>query len=163
MSLIAVAAYALPVRVVCPASASAAARNPTNDRTLRNVRLVMESLSLGPGQVLNLSCICQRTNTPSVDIPPSGIEYFLIGEGADESEAGMFRPNVMPPPEYEALLQTINAQPHSRFRLLSTTSTIPLLKNDGYKLDLIAYADDVPPTNKVLTINARNTIEFHID
>jgi cbb3-type cytochrome oxidase subunit 3 len=138
------------------------ARNPTNDRTLRNVRLVMEALRLGPGQVLNLSCMCERTQTPNVDIPPGGTEFFLIGEGIDESDAGIFRPKIMAASEYETLMQTINShKEHSRFRLVSKTSNIPLLRNDGYKLELTAYADDIPPTAKVLTIDARNTIEFH--
>jgi hypothetical protein len=122
----------------------------------------MESLSLGPGQILNMSCVCDRTQTDSADIPPGAMDYFLIGEGVDESDDGIFRSRFMARAEYDQLMATVDSKPESRFAIRTNSRAVPLLKNDGYAVDIAAYADDTPPTNMVLTINAKNHIEMHL-
>jgi hypothetical protein len=140
-----------------------AVQNPSNSKTLRSVRLVMETLSLGPGQVLNMPCVCERTQTDSVDIPPGGEEFFLIGEGIDEDDAGMFRSRIMARAEYEVLLTRIDSDEHTRFKVRSGTRSLPLLRNDGYRVEITAYADDMPPARKVLIIDAKNRVAMHLN
>jgi hypothetical protein len=137
-------------------------QNPSNDKTLRNVRLLMESVSLGPGQVLNMSSVCARTQTDSADIPPGGLDYFLIGEGTDETDDGMFRPEFMMKPDYDALMATVDGNSHSSFRIRNNSSSVPLLKNNGYTMEIVAYADDMPSTRRVLTIDAKDRIAMHL-
>ena len=123
----------------------------------------METLSLGPGQVLNMPCLCERTQTDSADIPPGGEEFFLIGEGADDDDAGMFRPRIMAKAEYDALLTRVDSDEHTRFKVRSGTRSLSLLRNDGYQVEITAYADDMPPARKVLIIDAKNRIAMHLN
>jgi hypothetical protein len=140
-----------------------AVQNPTNSKTLRNVRLVMETLSLGPGQVLNMPCVCARTETDRANIPPGGEDFFLIGEGVDEDDAGMFRPRIMAKAEYDVLMNKVDSDEHSRFKIRSGVRSVRLLKNDGYRLEITAYADDMPPARKVLIIDAKNRTAMHLN
>jgi hypothetical protein len=140
-----------------------AIQNPSNNKTLRNVRLVMETLSLGPGQVLNMSCVCERTETDRADIPPGGEDFFLIGEGVDEDDAGMFRPRFIAKAEYDVLMNKVDSDEHSRFKIRSGTRSLPLLRNEGYRVEITAYADDMPPARKVLIIDAKNRTAMHLN
>lgn len=135
----------------------------TSQKTLHNVRLVLEDLSgAGPGRVLNASCFCERTNRETADIPPQGMDYFLIGEGNDSSDKGIFHPAIMSKDEYQRLLHTIEARSHVGFVLQPTNARYDLLRNDGYRLHITAYADDTPPNAKELVINARELIEIFL-
>ncbi len=138
-------------------------QNPSNEKTFRNVRVVMESLSF-PGQILNMACVCDRTQTDSVDIPPGAMDYFLIGEGVDGDDGGMFRPKLMARSEYDELMANVDSKMvHSNFSIRAGLRAVPLLKNDGYRVDIVAYADDTPPTSKTLIINAKTRIEMHLE
>jgi hypothetical protein len=135
--------------------------NPSNGKTLRNVRLVMETLSLGPGQILNMPCVCERTQTEGVDIPPGAEEFFLIGEGIDDSDAGIFRPRFLTRVDYEAAIARTKND-NTRFRIISGARAVPLLRNDGYRVEITAYADDTSPVKKVLIIDAKNQIALRL-
>jgi hypothetical protein len=135
----------------------------TSQKTLHNVRLVLEDLSgAGPGRVLNASCFCERTNRETADIPPQGMDYFLIGEGNDSSDKGIFHPAIMSKDEYERLLHTVEARSHVGFVLQPINARYDLLRNDGYRLHITAYADDAPPNEKEFIINARELIEIFL-
>jgi hypothetical protein len=137
--------------------------NPSSAKTLRNVRVVMESISKFPGQVLDLPCICDRTGSEVADIPPRGHDYFLIGEGADYADDGLFRPRFISNDEYNALLAKLEANSHIGFALHGPNGAqVPLLKNDGYLVEIAAYADDVPPVKAQLRIDAKHRIDLYL-
>jgi len=138
--------------------------NKSNNKTLRGVRVVMESLERLPSQVLNLPCICDRTQTEICDIPPGGTDYFLIGEGADNTDSGMFHSKWLSAEDYVLLLSQIDAQSYLGFALHSTLNRkIPLLKNDDYILHVTAYADDTFPFRAKLTINTKTRIDMFLE
>jgi hypothetical protein len=140
-----------------------AVENAPTNKTLRNVRVVMESLLSFPGGLFNLPCVNDRTSADTVDIAPGATEYFLVGEGADSADAGMFRPRVMPMQEYDRLLASLEARKDIGFVLHSTNGrTVSLLKNDGNLLAISVYADDIPPVNGVIAINTRQRIEMFL-
>jgi hypothetical protein len=92
-----------------------AVENPETGKTLRNVRVMMDTVKLGLSQHLNISCICDRTGTDTIDIPPGAAEYFLIGEGSDSTDVGMFNPKIMSQQEYAALRLTSSSRSYSDF------------------------------------------------
>lgn len=132
-------------------------RNPFG-KTLRNARVVIETISM-PDLVLNASCVCERTESPSVDIPPEGLDYFLLGEGADGAEDGKFHSRIMSKDSYDSLLERFEARSNEGFILTPANMRYALLRNDGYKLELAVYADDVLPARAVFIINAKDRIE----
>jgi hypothetical protein len=65
--------------------------------------------------------------------------------------------------DYDALLARVDSDEHTRFKIRSGTRSLPLLRNDGYRMELTAYADDIPPARKVLIIDAKNCIAMHLN
>jgi hypothetical protein len=140
-----------------------AVENKSNTKTLRGVRLVAESLYGLGGQILNREFPCERTGTGSADIPPKGADYFLIGEGVDDSDAGIFHTKMVTSDEYDKILADIDHRERQHIGFLLSASKgqrYSLLKNDGYKLAISAYADDSPPAAGTLIINAKTRIQI---
>ena len=138
--------------------------NPPNSRTLRNLRVVIEAVS-NPPHVTSLFCLCDSTRTNRTDVHPGATEYFLIGEGFDESHRGMHSPRIVNLEEYRSTLAHLKEQDrlHIGFTLLLANGhQIPLLRNDGIELNVTAYADDVPPVSVVLVLNTRTRIEMYV-
>jgi class 3 adenylate cyclase len=139
-----------------------AIENKSSTKTLRGVRLVAEFISSPLGQVLNREFPCERTGTGSADIPPKGKDYYLIGEGIDDSDVGIFNMKVVAADEYDRILADIDHREQRGIGFTLSTSrgqTYSLLKNDGNKLTIRAYADDNAPATGALVINARNRIQ----
>jgi hypothetical protein len=140
-----------------------AIENKSTTKTLRSVRLVAELLSGPGGQVLNREFPCERTGTGSADIPPKGTDYYLIGEGTDGSDAGMFHPKIVASDEYDRILAEVEQREHQHIGFILSTSKgqrYSLLKNDGYRLTISAYADDTSPATGTLIINAKNRVQL---
>ena len=140
-------------------------QNKSKEKTLKNVRLVVETLEGPGGRVLNYSAKSDATGKDTVDLPPDKLEYFYIGEGIDESEGGKFHPRIVDPAAYDQLVaraEQAKAQ-HEGFNLLNYDGKgIRLLKNDGYKLDITVYADDTPPLKAKMKLNAKTRIELYL-
>ena len=140
-----------------------AVENKSSSKTLRGVRLVAETLHGLGGQILNREFPCERTGTGSADIPPKGKDYYLIGEGIDDSDAGIFHCKIVAPDEYDRILADIEQRERQHVGFILSTSKgqiYSLLKNDGYRLTISAYADDSPPAVGTLIINAKNRIQL---
>jgi hypothetical protein len=140
-----------------------AVENKSMTKTLRGVRLVAESIKGAGGQILNREFPCERTGTGSADIPPKAKDYYLIGEGVDESDAGTFQTRIVPPDEYERILADIELRERQYTGFVLSTSKgqrYSLLKNDGYRLAISAYADDNPPVTATLIIDAKDRIQL---
>ena len=140
-----------------------AVENKSNNKTLRGVRLVAEILHGLGGQILNREFLCERTGTGSVDIPPKGKDYYLIGEGIDDSLAGTFHCKIVAPDEYDRILADIEQRDRQHIGFILSTSKgqkYSLLKNDDYRLSISAYADDNPPAVGTLVINAKTRIQL---
>lgn len=137
--------------------------NPSTGKTLRNVRLVLESIPGPGGQILNRPFTCDRTSTDAIDIQPKGMEYFLIGEGADDTDAGLFHLRFMEKLDYDRLLAVQDSRANIGFILMLKNVPLSLLKNDGQILEINAYADDVPPAAGKITINTRKRIELFLE
>jgi hypothetical protein len=141
-----------------------AVENPEIGKTLRNVRVMMDAVKLGLGQHLNISCISDRTGADTIDVSPGATEYFLIGEGSDSTDVGFFHPKIMPRQEYDALRADLKRKENFGFLLHGSNGRIiPLLRSDGYLLELTGYADDLPPMKAILKINAKTQIEMFIE
>jgi hypothetical protein len=106
--------------------------------------------------------VCDRTNTDVVDIQPKGKEYFLIGEGVDDTDVGMFHHRIMEKTEYDQLLALCDSRKHIGFILMPKDAQLSLLKNDGQTLEIAAYADDVSPSAGKITLNTRKRIELFL-
>jgi hypothetical protein len=140
-----------------------AVENKSSTKTLRGVRLVAESLSGVGGLILNREFPCERTGNGTVDIPPKGKDYYLIGEGIDESVAGMFHMRVVPSDEYDRILAEVSLREKEHIGFMFSTSkqqSYSVLKNDGIRLTISAYADDNPPATAVLVINTKDRIQL---
>lgn len=127
------------------------------DKTLRNVRLVIESVTIPP-RPTDLHCPSKRNGAAVIDIQPRGMELFLIGEGYDASDgAGVI---IRQPGEIDKIAE-FSAQ--VAFSLGTTyPGPHPLLRNDGYTLGFSAYADDAPAISGEANLNAKAKIEFHL-
>ncbi len=136
-------------------------QNPALRKTLRNARVVVESVSgAGPGSVLHLSLLCERTGKEVVDIPPGGMDYFHFGNGHHGDDSGMFHPMIIEESAYDVLMNRIDRLAHVGFTIAGTGGrTMSLLRNNGFNLEVTAYADDVPPSSRVFVVNARERIE----
>ena len=102
-------------------------QNPTPDRTLKNARVVVENMSIwNLGQILNLPLLCERTGAQTVDIPPGCMEYFLLGEGVDESDVGMSQPWLMSKSAYKKLISKLRGISAPGFTLKGLTAGRPI-------------------------------------
>jgi hypothetical protein len=130
--------------------------NLTN-ATLRNVRFVIESVTLPP-RPTELHCYAKRTNQTSIDIQPRATELFLIGEGYDSSDgAGVI---IRQPGEVDVLVEHAAI---TRFYLgTASYGPFPLLRNDGYVISFSAYADDVAAINAEAVLNTKKKIELRL-
>jgi hypothetical protein len=138
--------------------------NPSDRKTLKNVRVVVESAGLRSMQwPLSQSLTAERTRSDAVDIPPKRTEYFAVGDYIDHSSVGMFHPAVVSPEQYREWAKVRDARKDLGFRLILFGGHIrPLLKNDGNEIHLAAYADDTSPTEKVLLVNCKTKMEMHL-
>jgi hypothetical protein len=140
-----------------------AIENKSKTTTLRGARLVLDTVEGLGGRIFNEPLRCDRTGSASADIPPGGLDYFMLGEGSDASDAGFFSPKIISASEYD----TIIAQADQRdaqmvgFHLIDEKQKrYQLLKNDGYRIRICAYADDSPPIRARFILNTRTRIEL---
>jgi hypothetical protein len=138
--------------------------NPSDRKTLKNVHVMVEGAGHPTIQwPTNKSLMAERTKGDSVDIPPKQTEYFFIGDYLDDSKVGMFHPEIVPEPTYIEWI----AERERRKNLGVVVRFFdggghPLLKNDGMEVRLIAYADDTPPTERVLVVNCKTRVEISL-
>ncbi len=127
------------------------------DRTLRNVRLVLESVSIPPHPI-DIQCRAKRTGQSVIDIQPKSTELFFFGEGYDaEDGAGII---IRQQPELEKMAEFVSVTP---FNLGSSIGgSIPLLKNDGYVIGFSAYADDTVSISAEAVLSTRERIELRL-
>lgn len=134
--------------------------NPADSKTLRNVRVVVDSISK-PDQVVDIPLFSDGNRTDRIDIAPGATEYFLLGEGCDETIRGHFAPRFVSPEEYRKILLDVDRDKHVGFKLLSARGTaLSLLRNDGIRIHVSAYADDTPSLTKLFVLNTRSRIEL---
>jgi hypothetical protein len=115
-------------------------RNPNTQKTLRNVRLLTESDTYG--SVFSEYLLCERTGSECADISPQMTDYFMIGQGIDNSDKGLFHPEIDPPPAYLDFFNQMESKPYIGFVIFGTQRHPALLKNNGIHLVITAFADD---------------------
>jgi hypothetical protein len=136
-----------------------AVENKSLFKTLRNARLVVTAIAGPGGRILNDPFLSEGTHSGSVDVLPGAVEYFLIGEGIDDSDAGMFHPKIVSSDEYDHIIAELNSRKNLGFLLKTAKAGYPLLRNNGERIHIAAYAEDVSPVKGLLVINARERIE----
>jgi hypothetical protein len=137
--------------------------NKSKTATLRGARLVLDAVENVGGRIFNEPLRCDRTGSASADIPPGGQDYFLLGEGNDESMAGFFSTKIISPAEYDTVVAQADqrdAQLIGFYLIDEKRNRYPLLKNDGYRIRICAYADDTPPIRARFLLNTRTRIEL---
>lgn len=134
-------------------------RNSSSTKTAKNVRVVVDAVGGVGTWPVDASLIADRTKTDVVDIPPGKTDFFLLGGNIANSGEGKFHPLIV---QYDVYLQQVAERErtvHEGLRLhLHGRAPWPLLKNDGYKIELTAYADDVAPVQATFTVNARTNV-----
>ncbi|MBL6615427.1 MAG: hypothetical protein ISP45_15550 [Reyranella sp.] len=140
-------------------------RNLSVSRTLRNVRIVVHWIGgTGPTSLVDLSLIADRTKKDVVDIPPGLTDYFLLGQNMANSNEGMFHPLIVPYHVYQEHAAERDRRKHEGLRIIYFGGkTSPILKNDGYKIQLGVYADDAAPVEATFTVNARGKTVVLLD
>lgn len=140
-------------------------RNSSVSRTLRNVRIVVHWIGgKGPTSLIDLSLIAERTKKDVVDIPPGLTDYFLLGQNIARSDEGMFHPLIVPYHVYQDQAAERDRRKHEGLRIVYFGGrTSPILKNDGYKIQLGVYADDAAPVEATFTVNARGKTVVLLD
>jgi hypothetical protein len=128
-------------------------------KTLRNVRLLIECNQYG--SVLSKYLLCERTGVDTTDISPEMTDYFLIGKGIDDSDVGLFHPEINPSQEYMRFFAQMEQNPNAGFVIFGNTSNAVLLKNNGVPLTVTVFADDTPPESQDFVLNARGRVSLH--
>jgi hypothetical protein len=132
-------------------------RNPSSTKTVKNVRVMVRAVGgVGPTWPLDASLIADRTKADVVDIPPGMTDYFLLGSNMVDSREGMFHPLIVPYDFYLGQAAERDRRAHEGLVMAFFGGrSMPLLKNDGYKIELTAFGDDVPAIDAVFIVNAR--------
>lgn len=133
--------------------------NKSLDKTARGVCLHVDDLNMPP-RVIGQYLMIDGTKDIKTSIPPRAGVYFLLGSGWDQSADGMLHPCFVGREEYESIIDGCAENTRSRFSITSSSLRIPLLRNNGYKLTISLYADDVPYKEYVVTVNAKDKIEI---
>jgi hypothetical protein len=135
--------------------------NPNSQKTLRNVRVLVECTRYG--SYFDTYLICKRTGADTADISPLMTDYFLVGRGIDDSKSGMFQPVVNPQPGYLSLFHELEANAHYGFIVTGQAGRkIGLLRNNNIPLTVTAFADDVPPEVQTFVLNARERLSLYL-
>lgn len=130
--------------------------NPSSQKTLRDVRLFIECQTFG--SVFSEYLTCERTRSDSVDISPQMTDYFMLGQGVDESKSGIFHPRVNPDADYMSFFDPMETDKHIGFVILGVQRRPALLKNNGLKLVARVFADDTPPEECEFRLDLRDRI-----
>lgn len=133
--------------------------NPNRKKTLRNVRLLIECNQYG--SMFSKHLLCERTGAETTDISPEMTDYFLIGKGIDDSDVGLFHPELNPSQEYMGFFAQMEQNPHAGFVIFGNTSKTVLLKNNGVPLTVTVFADDTPPESQGFVLNARGRVSLY--
>lgn len=147
---------------VCLHEYYVAVHNSSDRKTLKNVRVVVESAGHAKMQwPTNRLLMAERTKGDSVDIPPKRTEYFFLGDYMDDSKVGMFHPAIVPEQTYAEMIAERDKRQHLGVIVrFFGGGGHPLLRNDGGEVSLIAYADDTLPTERVLVVNCKTKVEI---
>lgn len=130
--------------------------NPNSQGTLRNVRLFIECQTFSSG--FSEYLICERTNSDAVDISPQMTNYFMLGQGIDDSETGMFHPRIDPDTDYLNFFDRMEGNKHIGFVIFGTQRRPALLKNNGLKLAAKVFADDTAPEECEFRLDLKDRI-----
>jgi len=127
------------------------------DRTLRNVRFVLDSRTIPPWP-LSIELESKRTGETSIDIQPKGTELFFFGEGYDSSEgSGVIIRSILEIDKIAEFAAKIGFYLGSR-----VGGSHPLLKNDGYLIEFSAFADDIAAISGQAEFNAKSRLELRL-
>jgi hypothetical protein len=127
------------------------------DRTLRNVRVVLDSRTIPPWP-LSIELESKRTGNMFVDIQPKDTELFIFGEGYDSSDGSGVM--IRQPLEVDKIAE--HAAKIGFYLGSRVGGQHPLLKNDGYIIEFSAYADDVAAISGQAELNAKDRLEMRL-
>jgi hypothetical protein len=133
-------------------------RNPSEQKTLRNVRVLAECHTYG--SFFSEYLLCERTKSQSADISPHMIDYLMLGQGIDSSDVGLFSPQINPPPSYMDFFAQMEAKPHVGFVIFGDQKYPTLLKNNGLELKISVFADDTPSESSDFVLDLRDRIRL---
>lgn len=138
--------------------------NPS-PRTITNACISVLERSKPP-HPMDAWLISKSTATTKVDIPRGRTELFLFLTGQDETDVGLFNPQIVSSEHYNVIKVTFERDRNLAGYLRGSDGQaeygVPILKNDGITFEICAYADDCEPDKATVVVNSRHRLEVHV-
>lgn len=132
--------------------------NNHDKKTIKNAKACLHHVSK-PGQLIDEYLCVEDTNETSVDLDSGQTAYFRFAEGWDNSDAGMFSPQILPRKAYDDLLSSLHEKDHTRLRIVTNKRSLELLRNESYEVEIHIFGKDENVVPALFEINAKDRLE----